>query len=129
MKCALTCRYCGSPTIITLGDKIYPHLPQFHCSKYYLCPKCGAYVGSNSATGKPLGEVADKQLRAKRQQTHKIFDELWKSGRTSRSKAYKWLSNKMGLSSKDCHIGLFDEELCQKVINICLSEDRNDRTK
>lgn len=118
----LLCRYCDTLTVIVLGDKIYPHLPQFHSSKYYLCPKCGAYVGANSTTGKPLGEVADKQLRAKRQQAHGIFDGLWKSGKMTRSKAYRWLSSKMNLSSEECHIGRFDEELCQKVINICFAE-------
>lgn len=48
--------------------------------------------------------------------THHKFDQLWKSGRMSRSAAYCWLARQMKMNSKDAHIEFFDLKQCAKVI-------------
>lgn len=35
-----------------------------------------------------------------------------------RNEAYAWLSNKMGISVEDCHIAMFNEIQCKKVLQI-----------
>lgn len=37
----------------------------------------------------------------------------------ARNSAYEWLAAKMGLTREECHMGLFDAEMCERVIAIC----------
>jgi hypothetical protein len=60
---------------------------------------------------------ANKELREKRMEAHGVFDKLWKSGKVKRFDAYTYLSNFMQISRKDCHIGQFSVEQCDKIIN------------
>lgn len=66
-----------------------------------------------------LGNVANEVLRLKRMETHQVFDAFWKSRHMSRTAAYKWLSKKMGLPEEKTHIGGFEMDQCQQVIDIC----------
>ena len=50
---------------------------------------------------------------------HAEFDKIWKNGEMERNEAYQWLSKKMGILKEDCHIGMFTEPQCIKVIEIC----------
>jgi hypothetical protein len=54
-------------------------------------------------------------IKLARGMAHLTFDRLWKSGCMSRSKAYAWLANEMGLSRNDAHIAKFNYEQCQQV--------------
>lgn len=86
----------------------------WHCD----CEPDGVYVGINKRSGRPLGTMADKELREYRKQAHAAFDPLWKEHVMSRSKAYEWLSNAMNIESHFCHIGMFDVEQCKIVIEL-----------
>lgn len=87
----------------------------------WICKPCDAYttVHANSKKFKPRGILANSRLRYLRVKAHEKFDLTWKEGSFNRKEAYKWLSIKLDIKEKDCHIGLFDEELCEKVINVC----------
>ena len=115
----IICQYCGSKAILVSCDEVYPHRPDLEYLKFYLCKTCGAFVGCNKKTGEPLGTLANKELRGLRSEAHKAFDPLWKDGLISRTDAYKWLSERLCINPKDCHIGLFNDEMCLKVIEIC----------
>lgn len=43
----------------------------------------------------------------------------------SRHEAYAWLAEKLQIDSNKCHIGMFDENQCLAVINVC-KERKND---
>ena len=47
---------------------------------------------------------------------HAAFDPVWKSGRMARSEAYSWLSKQLGIRPEDTHIGMFDVEMCNQVV-------------
>ncbi len=49
-------------------------------------------------------------------QAHRAFDPLWRGGKMKRSSAYAWLANQLGMPRKECHIGMFDLGLCQRVV-------------
>lgn len=85
----------------------------------YQCQNCNARVGCHKGSKKPLGKVANEALRLKRIETHQVFDAFWKARHMSRHDAYKWLSQQMRLPSKDTHIGGFEMEQCQMVIDLC----------
>ena len=53
-----------------------------------------------------------------RSSAHRIFDEIWKMNYMSRTSAYKMLAEKLKISKERCHIAMFDEEMCLKVLKI-----------
>lgn len=68
------------------------------------------------AWGGSTSTPADKRTREKRIEAHDAFDRTWKSGARKRTDAYKALAAFMGLAPNNCHIGMFDIEQCEKVI-------------
>ena len=83
------------------------------CSRY---PACDSYVGVHSGTILPKGTLADQNLRRKRIQTHRIFDQIWKRGILSKQDAYRWMADKFCLNPKDAHIGNFSDYMCDQLI-------------
>jgi hypothetical protein len=110
----MKCTYCGQPTQLVTGAKIYPHLSAYHDKLYYSCQECNAYVGCHK-DGTPLGTPANARLRWQRQQVHSVLDPIWKSGRIKRSAVYAWLAQRMQLTSEQCHVGMFDENQCRRA--------------
>ena len=47
------------------------------------------------------------------------FDPLWKDLGLRRGKAYAKLADALGIPVDDCHIGMFDEAMCAKVVAAC----------
>ena len=92
----------------------------------YLCRPCHAWVGVHKGTSKALGRLANKELREAKKAAHATFDPLWKrkmkqgyKKHVARGKGYKWLSQQLSIDPKDCHIGMFDVDMCEKVVEIC----------
>lgn len=112
------CPYCGADAKETTGAAIYPHIPRLHGKKLYACEPCGAWVGCYENSDKPLGRLADATLRRAKMAAHQALDPLWK-GTRRRSAVYKWLARELGIPASECHIGMFDVAMCQRVITIC----------
>lgn len=112
------CRYCGSPVVYTSNAEIYGR--EYGEGKCYLCRNCRAFVGVHPGTDTPLGTLANEELRRYRKAAHFWFDKIWKSPTriTTRDKAYKWLSKELGLPKEETHIGMFEKEQCEKVMEI-----------
>lgn len=122
------CDYCENKAQLVKGDKIYPHRPDLYYLNFYYCDNGHepAYVGCHKKNPNhghdgttPLGRLADSILRSKKSSAHQTFDPIWKEGFMSRKEAYSWLAKELNISGKDCHIGLFNEEMCDKVVSIC----------
>lgn len=125
---AKLCPYCHIEPICVNSQAIYGQGHDY--GNMYLCQKCGAYVGCHNGTKKPLGRLADRELRDLKKEVHNVFDPLWKTGEindiwpkyipntSNRNKAYKWLSNKMNISEDKCHIGMFNKQQCKEAIKI-----------
>jgi len=118
----MICPYCKKEAVWCENKEIYGrnYGKSFMC---YLCKNCDAYVGCHQNTKKPLGTLANKELREWRKKTHAVLDPLWKLGRYTRKKVYRMISEKMG---KDIHIGESDIKTCKKVIDI-INEQTNAR--
>lgn len=90
-----------------------------HYGFIYLCRLCDAYVGVHKKSKSPLGTLANKEDRYWRKKAHIAFDPLWNTGdKMKRSDAYKWLASQMGLTIDECHIAMFDKDMCQKAIKV-----------
>jgi zinc-finger-containing domain len=125
------CDYCAKEALCVSGRTIYPHRKDLTKKWFYACEPCDAYVGchTDSIGGppdpkRPLGRLANKELRAAKSLAHRAFDPLWKSERMPRARAYSWLSQQLGIDGKTCHIGMFDIAMCNKVVEVC-KEFRN----
>lgn len=123
----IACPYCGNYAKITDGKEIYPKIPTLAKKLFYKCDPCNAYVGCHGSSDKPLGTLANTQLRGLRSSAHSAFDSLWRGGgrAMTRSDAYRWLQSEMNLSSDDCHIGQFDDTQCRRVVSIILQDRFN----
>ena len=70
-----------------------------------------------------MGTLACKKLRRLRGIVHNEFDKLWENKpNNARTRAYRWLAEKLEIDEKDCHIAMFDMETCEKAIEICNHE-------
>ena len=113
------CDYCGRRAEFMDSAAVYN---DHSYGMIYMCRPCDAYVGVHKGSKQPLGRLANSQLRCWKKAAHAAFDPLWKSGRKTRSQAYSWLAQKMGLPQALTHIGMFDVEQCKKVVNIMKNE-------
>lgn len=123
MTPAPKCLECDGYGRKVSGDKIYPHRQDLHSFVFWRCD-CGAYTGShkNSPSNAPKGLCAGPETRRARIDAHKAFDAIYRDKSLSRSDAYKWLADKMGITRKQCHIGYMNREQAERVA--LLSKER-----
>ena len=115
----MVCDYCQQEAKQVTGRTIYPHRPDLYHKVFWYCAPCDAWVGCHEKTMKPLGRLANAELRRAKMRAHAAFDSLWKSGEMNRHQAYRWLANQMGLTIDTCHIGMFGLDQCAKVLEVC----------
>jgi Protein of unknown function (DUF3268). len=115
----VTCPYCNRQARLVNGSQLYPHRPDLHSKQFYACLSCDAYVGCHPDTTRPLGRLANAELRAAKIAAHAAFDPLWRSGPMKRSHAYDWLATALGIPRHKCHIGGFNVEECKRVVEVC----------
>ena len=94
--------------------------------KFYQCQNCNARVGCHKGSTRPLGNLANEVLRLKRMETHQVFDAFWKAQGMSRTQGYKWMAKKLKLPEELAHIGGFEMDQCQKLINLCEKEQKKE---
>lgn len=117
------CDYCGRRAELVSSKTIYG---RDYGHKVWLCRRCMAYVGCRKGTDKPLGRLANAELRYWKRAAHEAFDPIWQYGRFRghRSTAYAWLAQKMNLPIEKTHIGMFEVDDCKRAIRICEAERR-----
>lgn len=115
----MECPYCNKTAKLVDSEYIYGQGHNY--GKMYVCqdfPRCDTYVGCHKGTISALGRLANKELREWKKKAHAVFDASWKSKKMRRASAYKKLADKLGIKAVDCHIGLFDVEMCKKVLEV-----------
>lgn len=109
--------YCGS--IAILRDASYVYGNKAKDGKLYVCshfPQCNSYVGVHPGTTNAKGKLANKELRQKRIQAHRVFDQIWLNHIFTKSEAYRWIADKFCLTAKEAHIGEFSTYMCDQLI-------------
>lgn len=101
LKQLIWCVSCGKEVEAELvnGADVYPHRPDLAKLPFWRCPTCGNWVGTHYKTKtplKPLGVIANKQMKTLRIAIHKQLDEIWQNNDISRSQCYRWLSKRLG---------------------------------
>jgi hypothetical protein len=114
------CPYCNKDAELVNGDAIYPHRPDLHALKFWLCRPCNVWTGthSNSPTHKPRGSLATPEIRKARGEAHFWFDGQRRRLGINRRAAYAWLREQLGVDHTP-HIGFMDEAQCARVVELC----------
>lgn len=76
-------------------------------------------LGHTKKSMRPMGTMADSNLRNKRIEAHRALDAIWKNGYMTKHSTYIWLQNRLNLREKDTHIGKFSYYLCEQTIREC----------
>ena len=128
------CPYCGSHSILKSADGIYRRNDQntmlYVCSRF---PACDSYVRVHPGTKIPVGTMANRELRALRNEAHRNFDQLHKRGLMSKEDAYHWLASVLAAPLGQAHIGYLGEYYCRQVIEeskkvLDLRKNKNQKT-
>ncbi len=121
-----TCQYCQQPATLVDGTVIYPHQPDLAGKRFWLCAPCDAWIGCHPRSKRhgfngteALGTLANAELRKARMRAHAAFDPLWREGAMSRTAAYRWLAEQLGIELDNTHIGHFDIRQCDEVVTCC----------
>jgi hypothetical protein len=125
-----TCPNCARPVELVGNEKIYGKLFG-EWPWVYRCTDaaCDSYVGLHPFTAIPLGTLANKATRAARKAAKAAFNPLWLGVGTapaemSRTAAYAWLSNALGIEPARCHIGMFDIAQCRAALMVLAERAR-----
>lgn len=113
----MDCPYCGNPAANVGGDVVYPHRPDLAPKRFWVCLPCDARVGCHGTSDRPLGRLANAELRQWKMKAHAVFDPIWKERRMSRGAAYRWLAEMLGV--EEVHIGEQDVAGCKEIVEIC----------
>lgn len=113
------CPYCGADAVPTTGRHVYPKRPDLASLRFIACTKCDARVGCHRHNGRPLGTLANAELRALRARCHNIFDGIWRAAPERireyvRRGAYVWLSCELGVQA--AHFGHMDEAQARRAL-------------
>lgn len=110
-----TCPYCGTPASIRDSSEIYgrSYGLALICARF---PTCNSFVGCHVESGLPKGTIANAELREWRKRAHAAFDPVWKDGTMNRHAAYKWLAMQLKIERDECHIGMFNVDMCREVV-------------
>src|SRR5882724_1641951 len=106
------CPYCGAPAVWCENKAIYGRNfgKSYMC---WLCKACDAYVGCHSNTQRPLGTMANKELRDWRIKAHAAIDPIWQREILTRKQVYQELKTHF---RREIHIGESDVIQCQAII-------------
>lgn len=108
----MICPYCNKPAEWVSNAQVYGRI-YGKSFMVWLCKKCDARVGCHNNTQRPLGTMANRELREWRMKAHAHIDPIWKTGQLSRGMVYKMLDDYFGF---EVHVGEADIKMCKKII-------------
>lgn len=113
------------------AEVVYPHRAELEGRMIWRCTNCDAHVGCHRDGAKvfvpggevvvsdgtlAMGSLANKDLRAARIETHRMFEMLWQPpARMTRAEAYRWMARLLSLAFEEAHIAALTYDKCVKV--------------
>lgn len=119
---SVTCPYCNSRAVLRPANTVYGISERSSGKHLYVCvnwPKCDAYVSAHQRDKRPMGVLANGNLRHKRILAHKALEDYRVLTHMEKWAVYIWLQGKLGLNEHQIHIAKFSEEMCDQVIALC----------
>lgn len=82
------------------GSMVYPNNPKVRFDKFWMCNHCKNFVGchkrANKNKMKPLGVIANKELKQARIMIHNLIDPIWRQEKMKRGEVYAVISSELG---------------------------------
>ena len=106
----IKCPYCHANASLRPASVVYGLNRRSQGKFLYLCdrwPACDAYVSAHDRTHRPMGTLANGDLRHKRILAHRALEQLRQSRHMEKWEVYIWLQAKLGLDERQAHIGQF----------------------
>lgn len=86
----------------------------------YKCMNCGARVSTYPKTPDvAMGLLSNKETGEMRIKVHRLFDKLWKT-KYERNQLYEKLAQELEITLEQCHFGLMEMDMLEKVEQILL---------
>ena len=101
----LYCPYCGGLAVLRPAEYVYgernlnPDNYLYVCSGY---PSCDSYIGVHKKSMRPMGTLANGDLRHKRIEAHRALNKVVQAGIMTKHGAYIWLQNRLCLRERTC---------------------------
>lgn len=122
----ITCPYCGGEAELVPSTEIYGDKANGWPPRYF-CRPCFAHVGTHKGTNppKPLGTLANYQVRQLRKKCHDVIDPFWKrqnkglrnkNKRYRREIVYRVLKRVMEMTDAEAHVGMWQVEECEDFL-------------
>lgn len=115
----MRCPYCQGLAHLKPSSEVYQGND---FGMIYLCDNypeaCDAYAGVHQGDYLPLGQLSNTELRSLRRSVHRLIDPLWQERAYSRNVVYGFLAEKMDLPLLECHVAMFDDAACKKVLSM-----------
>ena len=109
----MICPYCNRKADFVDNAEIYGRR-YGHSWMTWWCRPCDARVGTHyNDPLRPLGTMANADLRDWRKRAHAAIDPIWKEGRMNRRQVYAWLKDHFGC---EIHVGQSDARRCVEII-------------
>ena len=124
----IRCPYCGAQATLRPASVIYGSRAIHPDSRFYICsrwPACDSYVRAHKGSRRPMGELANGDLRQKRIEAHQALEQLQHHWKTSRKYMYLWLGYSLGIDAAHAHIAQFGEYRCEQTILLCQQAKKN----
>lgn len=118
----LYCPYCGRQAVLRPATYVYGERNLDPENYLYVCggyPACDSYIGVHKKSLRPMGTLADGNLRHKRIEAHRALNEVINAGVMTKHGLYIWLQNRLCLSETEMHIGKFSYFRCEETIREC----------
>lgn len=111
----VTCPYCGSPAHLMERSAVDERSEK---GMVWSCIPCDAWVPTHYNSDKPIGRLANAELREVKARALESFTALWKAWDVDRRTAYAWLAEKMDMPMSLCNFGRFDVSECVKAYDV-----------
>ncbi len=121
-KHSVLCPYCNQQAVLRPANYVYGISPASTGKHLYVCrnwPKCDAYVSAHRKDLRPMGQLANGELRNRRILAHRALERYRKVTGMNKQELYVWLRTKLYLHIDDAHVAKFSLEQCSQVIDLC----------
>lgn len=93
------CQKDIEPKLVS-GAMVYPRSPKLAHDKFWMCNSCKNFIGchknANKNKLKPLGVIANKELKQARIMIHNLIDPIWREEKMKRGEIYAVISKELG---------------------------------
>ena len=91
-KQKIYCPYCGAEAKLRPASVVYKENTIDETAYLFVCdryPVCDSYVNAHKDSKRPMGTLANSELRNRRILAHRALATIWENGVMTKEQAYK----------------------------------------